>query len=1521
MWRSKRSFDSGDDGLTVPDFPVFASENAPAASGTYLEVPIILDQSGRSISTHTAGTAGIANYRSRSPSRFAPTNPFRGLALRRKELNSAHRDIQQPNRDINGPDPDALVDLHAQQPQHADSLHTSEDKRGLHRQITHAERNESLRRRSLAQQHKSLLKPEASSIYPSASRNSGRSQKAHMIEQMTCQDCEHESIVYECNICKIRLCNICWPRQLVHKNGAPGPRGDPHEKTEVSVAAKVRKVLTPLSDPVAREKLHQDDEQTTWFGIERPHGGLPLFQDFGRYGDLIENTNEGIKNAWEPIANPTVRQSSTDSRRTPSLVSFVGQTGAGKSALIKLLIDLYVEYEEQYSTPVVESSSVTAPTSEDVHLYIEPRTAFSKEPILFADCEGLEGGEREPVSAKIRRIRRSEKAPSVNSPGCRSRAARLLSERELAWAEAGKTKSREYAVTNLYPRLLYTFSDVIVFVLRNQKVIEGVFTKLVDWAAAALETSSNQPVLPHAIIILNASDSSPKADWWDMETCTRQILDELSKTVSKNPTFSKYAQQWLDRGHQIETVQQLMETYYRSVQIIRIPHDGRPRLVQEQMDKLYSVIDAACNESRARKFELRMLLDAEELQSYLQFAFDHFARTLDRPFDFVQASFTNSPIPSSFGGNILKLAINIMEAWENQVDATTIFEELSYMVASCIVFDCSRKKIVGTPEKIFPQYLDHLDTALENFAERHWPCEYVKKGGGGRCVNVRSGHSKGHQLKNGQVLAIGDYVSRFSYENSQHAFRNNVYYFLEQLLNRLQASVRSGGIPVIAAAQIHRDAVMADFYRHISRGEDLGFNSHTNIRYLVDTSSAPRVFEHMAGTDRAPLLRWRNARSKPGQIKDINDGASILNPRLLGGGIRGIVELEILRLIEEAMGGNLPISIFFDLIVGTSTGGLIALGLGARNWSVDKCIDRFQSLCHAAFTRRSGSEVPIIGWLVDNYNHSRYETSPLEKALQKAFSKDEFLFGGRRPAQYSGSFTKVAVIATSAATGNPMVLSNYNRPDSEKFSYHFQRPARVLSELKIWEAARATSAAPRYFKPFHHEPSKNVFLDGGIWHNNPITIAEAERKMIWSNMSEMSPDIVLSIGTATSPQLRKTAKEKVPVVPPVGVISHGKQLLKIAKDHVASSLNCEKTWDDFLGHVPKSMDWSRFIRINPELNMNIPALDEVQSLETLRAAVVARMTEHMDIVKVASKIACRLPQESHVVKELGKAIKNRVQGANFPFFTIHEEGQSIQSFQRVPITKEAIDAMVRKGQFHTRVVQITLANRLAASHVKLWIGKDYYHISGSPRVLNDDDKLQSAARPSVTSNPNRWAARTHSFKTRHSTWLRSKSRAEERFQNRPLEAFTESTHVLGYASAQEVKAMTNLLTNGPSPVAPPGETGITGALRALGRNVRKLNLKPTTRRSQNHENAYELEASMPPVDGYFAPFNDHYDWTSYVPNELEANSPVHKFGSSRGMLEIDGLHEMTEDGLHEMMGDLPSTASNAGDIAPDEDAI
>jgi energy-coupling factor transporter ATP-binding protein EcfA2 len=159
--------------------------------------------------------------------------------------------------------------------------------------------------------------------------------------------------------------------------------------------------------------------------------------------------------------------------RTPTLVSFVGQAGAGKSTLIKLIIDLSKrpgpeKRPKKFPSPVVGISGHDIPTSEDVHLYLDPSTAVSEAPVLYADCEGLDGGEREPLGATFRRRRPRPIAQTQNIEESSFRA-RYSSERTLVWTDSPAQRTRHFAVSNLYPRLLFTFSDVIIFVLRNPR--------------------------------------------------------------------------------------------------------------------------------------------------------------------------------------------------------------------------------------------------------------------------------------------------------------------------------------------------------------------------------------------------------------------------------------------------------------------------------------------------------------------------------------------------------------------------------------------------------------------------------------------------------------------------------------------------------------------------------------------------------------------------------------------------------------------------------------------------------------------------------------------------------------------------------------------------------------------------------------------------------------------------------------------------------------------------------------------
>ena len=128
-------------------------------------------------------------------------------------------------------------------------------------------------------------------------------------------------------------------------------------------------------------------------------------------------------------------------------------------------------HDERFPSPVVGAAGLDVPTSGDVHLYSDPKTCMSDNPIMYADCEGLEGGEREPLGARLKRQDKPSKVGRVDSFERKLERIHHTSEREITWANTKAKSSREFIVTNLYPRLLYTFSDVVVFVLKNPRSV------------------------------------------------------------------------------------------------------------------------------------------------------------------------------------------------------------------------------------------------------------------------------------------------------------------------------------------------------------------------------------------------------------------------------------------------------------------------------------------------------------------------------------------------------------------------------------------------------------------------------------------------------------------------------------------------------------------------------------------------------------------------------------------------------------------------------------------------------------------------------------------------------------------------------------------------------------------------------------------------------------------------------------------------------------------------------------------
>ena len=106
-----------------------------------------------------------------------------------------------------------------------------------------------------------------------------------------------------------------------------------------------------------------------------------------------------------------------------------------------------------------------------------------------------------------------------------------------------------------------------------------------------------------------------------------------------------------------------------------------------------------------------------------------------------------------------------------------------------------------------------------------------------------------------------------------------------------------------------------------------------------------------------------------------------------------------------------------------SAGGIIAIGIGVKNWSIDDCTRKFEQLCSTAFTPRF---MPVIQQVSSAILHrSKYKTKPFDNVLEGTFG-DDLLFGGK--CEESRYQRKVAIVSTYGTGQEAVIMANYNRP-------------------------------------------------------------------------------------------------------------------------------------------------------------------------------------------------------------------------------------------------------------------------------------------------------------------------------------------------------------------------------------------------------------------------------------------------------------------------------------------------------------
>jgi uncharacterized protein len=190
-----------------------------------------------------------------------------------------------------------------------------------------------------------------------------------------------------------------------------------------------------------------------------------------------------------------------------------------------------------------------------------------------------------------------------------------------------------------------------------------------------------------------------------------------------------------------------------------------------------------------------------------------------------------------------------------------------------------------------------------------------------------------------------------------------------------------------------------------------------------------------------------------------------------GGGIRGVITLEVLQRLESLLaeqlcaGGGFVLADYFDYIAGTSTGAIIAAGL-AKGLPVAHLLDLYLTRGHEMFDHAS---------LRRRY-HYRYGSLRLRDLLQNMLGEDTTLGSDDLK-------TLLLIVVRNATTDSPWPLSN--NPNAL-----FNAPSRADNNLAIplWQLVRASTAAPTYFPPETVTLGKHrfVFVDGALTtYNNP----------------------------------------------------------------------------------------------------------------------------------------------------------------------------------------------------------------------------------------------------------------------------------------------------------------------------------------------------------------------------------------------------------------------------------------------------
>lgn len=283
-----------------------------------------------------------------------------------------------------------------------------------------------------------------------------------------------------------------------------------------------------------------------------------------------------------------------------------------------------------------------------------------------------------------------------------------------------------------------------------------------------------------------------------------------------------------------------------------------------------------------------------------------------------------------------------------------------------------------------------------------------------------------------------------------------------------------------------------------------------------------------------------------------------------GGGIRGIIPAVILSELRNRL--QVDLHTVFDLISGTSTGGIIALGIGTtchdeEPYTPEHLIELYVQNGPAIFKKH------LFTWLVEIFR-PKYSAEPLENILAEFFGEAEL---------------------SSALT--PLLISSYDLQGQLPF---FFKSHRIASDptfnWRVAQIARATSAAPTFFPPLRLVREQEYSLaDGGVFVNNPSMAAYAEARQLYPDASKI---LVISVGTGDRKDCITYEASRT-----WGLVGWARQITPIFMDSVSEAVDYE------LAHLPGCT----YVRLQmPDLAPASSLMDDVSAGNLMNLQIAAR---------------------------------------------------------------------------------------------------------------------------------------------------------------------------------------------------------------------------------------------------------------------------------------------------------------------------